>query len=82
MRISAKDTFYIQPKVRHGHWYTELMHNLSVKARPEGGALRSIIERYISDVDYKLRSAGKDNEQIYHISTMISRRFSELCQRL
>lgn len=44
--------------------YSELMHNLSVKARPDGGALKSIIERYISDVDYKLRSEGKDNKQI------------------
>jgi hypothetical protein len=44
--------------------YSELMHNLSVKSRPDGGALRSIIEHYISDVDYKLRSEGKDNKQI------------------
>jgi len=44
--------------------YSELMHNLSVKARPDGGALRSIIERYISDIDFKLRSEGKDNKQI------------------
>ena len=64
MRISAKDISYIQPKARHGHLDSELMHNLSVKARPDGGALKSIIERYISDVDYKLRSEGKDNKQI------------------
>ena len=51
-----------QGKARGFH--SELMHNLSVKARPDGGALKSIIERYILDVDYKLRSEGKDNKQI------------------
>jgi len=40
--------------------YTELMRNLSVKAKLEGGALRSIIEGYISNIETKCRKEGKD----------------------
>ena len=44
--------------------YSELMHNLAVKVKWEGGALRSIIERYISDVEHKLRNEGKEVSKI------------------
>jgi len=40
--------------------YAELMRNLAVKAKWEGGALRSIVEGYISGVETKLRKEGKD----------------------
>jgi len=40
--------------------YSELMRNLSIKAKWEGGALRSIVEGYISGVETKLRKEGKD----------------------
>jgi len=44
--------------------YTELIHNLAVKAKPEGGALRGIIERWISDLECRLRKEGKTTEEI------------------
>lgn len=44
--------------------YAELMHNLAVRAKPEGGALPSIIERWVSDLDYDLRSKGASPEEV------------------
>ena len=43
--------------------YTELMCNLAVKAKCDGGVLKSIIEGYISGVEHKLRKEGKDDTQ-------------------
>ena len=44
--------------------YSKLIHNLAVKAKPEGGALRGIIERWISDLECNLRKEGKTNDEI------------------
>jgi len=44
--------------------YTELVHNFAVRAKPEGGALRGLIERWISDLDHCLKKEGKSNEEI------------------
>jgi hypothetical protein len=38
--------------------YAELMQNLATRARPEGGAIASIVERWVSDVDHDVRSQG------------------------
>lgn len=38
--------------------YAELMQNLATRARPEGSAIASIVERWVSDVDHETRSAG------------------------
>jgi hypothetical protein len=38
--------------------YTELMQNLAVRAKPDGGALPSVIERWVSDVYQQLRETG------------------------
>ena len=38
--------------------YAELMKNLATKAKPEGGALTSVIERWVSDLDQQVRSTG------------------------
>lgn len=38
--------------------FAELMSNLAIRSKPEGGALPSVVERWISDLDYKLRSGG------------------------
>jgi len=38
--------------------YTELMRNLSSKARPDGGALGSVIEKWISEVGTGTEGAG------------------------
>jgi hypothetical protein len=39
--------------------YTELMKNLASKARPEGGALGPVIERWISDVAHGPEATGQ-----------------------
>jgi len=44
--------------------YTELVHNFAVRAKPEGGALSGLIERWISDLDQRLRNEGKSDEEI------------------
>lgn len=40
--------------------YTELMRNLASKARPEGGALSSVLERWISEVMQESGAADAD----------------------
>lgn len=44
--------------------YAELMHNMSTKAKPEGGAMVSVVEKWISDLDFALREEGKDHNEI------------------
>ncbi|WZO96062.1 ATP-binding protein [Isosphaeraceae bacterium EP7] len=38
--------------------YAELMRSLSTRAKPEGGAMPNIVERWVADVDHECRSAG------------------------
>lgn len=38
--------------------FGELMKNLATKAKPEGGALSNLVERWVGDVDHTIRSAG------------------------
>ena len=38
--------------------YAELMQNLATKAKPDGGALTSVIERWVSDLDQGVRGKG------------------------
>ena len=44
--------------------YTDLVHNFATRSKPEGGALAAIVERWISDIDYRLRQEGKSTEEI------------------
>lgn len=44
--------------------FSELMQNIAVRSKPEGGALASIVEKWVTDLDYKERSAGVTNEMI------------------
>jgi hypothetical protein len=44
--------------------YAELMHNLSTKSKPEGGAMTSVVEKWISDLDFSLREEGKNEEEV------------------
>ena len=41
--------------VRPAALYAELMQNLTTRAKPEGGAMASIVERWVSDVDHEIR---------------------------
>ena len=38
--------------------YAQLMQNLATKAKPEGGALANIVERWVSELDHQLRTSG------------------------
>ncbi len=38
--------------------FSELMRNLSTKARPDGGALPGLVERWVGDVSQRVRQSG------------------------
>ncbi|MCF6284116.1 MAG: ATP-binding protein [Candidatus Hydrogenedentes bacterium] len=40
--------------------YSELMRNMSIRSKPNGGALPSIVEQWISRIDYETRQDGGD----------------------
>lgn len=44
--------------------YAELMHNMSTKAKPGGGAMVSVVEKWVSDLDFSLREEGKEHTEI------------------
>jgi hypothetical protein len=44
--------------------YAELMRNLATRSKPDGGALSSVVERWVSDVDHEVRSAGGGDQEV------------------
>ena len=46
--------------------YAELMRNLSTRARPEGGAMQSVVERFITTCLNTARSQGAGPETVIH----------------
>jgi hypothetical protein len=44
--------------------YSELVRNLATRARPEGGALRSVCEGWITQVQHDVKSAGGNDEKV------------------
>jgi hypothetical protein len=45
--------------------YAELLRNAAVRAKPEGGALASVVERWVSSVEYEVRDAnGTDTDVV------------------
>lgn len=46
--------------------YAELMRNLSTRTRPDGGALPSIVERFVSDAHKAAVAAGRSVEDEVH----------------
>lgn len=44
--------------------YAELMNNLSTKSKPTGGALQSIVERWIGDIHYEVTKDGGDEATV------------------
>jgi hypothetical protein len=52
--------------------YAELMRNLSTRAKPEGGALANVVERWVSDLDHEIRSSdGTDSEVFKEIKNRL-----------
>jgi hypothetical protein len=58
--------------------YAELMQNLATRARPEGGALANIVERWISDLDHEIRSSGGADSDIARAITTRLKPLQEL----
>ena len=44
--------------------YAELLKNLAILARPDGGALPSVVERWVSDVEHAVHSAGGTEAEV------------------
>jgi P-loop Domain of unknown function (DUF2791) len=44
--------------------YSELMKNLTIKSKPEGGALRNLCEHWISEIQHQVKSAGGNDEEV------------------
>ncbi|MDX9974640.1 MAG: ATP-binding protein [FCB group bacterium] len=44
--------------------YSELMRNMAIRSKPEGGALASLVELWVSDVDYQARQNGADDAEV------------------
>ncbi|NLC55394.1 MAG: DUF2791 family P-loop domain-containing protein [Armatimonadetes bacterium] len=55
--------------------YAELMRNVAVRAKPDGGALASIVERWVSDVDHQVRQGGGADA---HVASAIHERLKGL----
>lgn len=45
--------------------YSELVGNLSTKTQPQGGGLRSLCERWISDIHHNVMSKGGSEDQVH-----------------
>jgi hypothetical protein len=44
--------------------YAELMRNLTTRAKPEGGALAGVVERWVTELDHKARSSGGTDSDV------------------
>ena len=44
--------------------YSELARNLATRAKPEGGALKHLVERWVDEIDHEIRSAGGTVEDV------------------
>lgn len=44
--------------------YSELVRNLAIKSKPEGGALRNLCEGWISGVQYQVKQAGGSEDDV------------------
>ncbi|HEX5399680.1 MAG TPA: ATP-binding protein [Verrucomicrobiae bacterium] len=44
--------------------YSELMRNLAIKSKPDGGAVRNLCEGWISDIQSQVKSVGGNDEEV------------------
>ena len=44
--------------------YSELMRNLAIKSKPDGGALRNLCEGWISAIHHKVTASGGNQEEV------------------
>lgn len=46
--------------------YAELMRNISTRSRPDGGAMQSIVERFVTEALKHAKASGKNPEIVIH----------------
>jgi hypothetical protein len=46
--------------------FAELMRNISTRSKPEGGALQSIVERFVTEILKQVKTTGVNPETIIH----------------
>lgn len=46
--------------------YAELMRNISTRSKPDGGAMQSIVERFVTEALKEAKASGKDPEAVIH----------------
>ena len=46
--------------------YTELARNISTRTNPDGGALQSVVERFIGEAQKTAQSIGREIEEVIH----------------
>ncbi len=44
--------------------YAELMQNMAIRAKPNGGALANVLEKFVSDVDHNVRQGGGADKEV------------------
>ena len=43
--------------------YSELMRNLSTRSKPEGNAIQNVIERWVGEIDHRVRTSENGTEE-------------------
>jgi len=46
--------------------YAEMMRNISTRSKPDGGAMQSIVERFVTEALKESKSSGKNPETVIH----------------
>lgn len=46
--------------------YAEMMRNISTRSKPDGGAIQSIVERFVTEALKEAKATGKDTEAVIH----------------
>lgn len=46
--------------------YAELMRNISTRSKPDGGAMQSIVERFVTEALKEAKASGKNPETVIH----------------
>src|SRR5450830_1552855 len=46
--------------------YAEMMRNISTRSKPDGGAMQSIVERFVTEALKESKTSGKNPETVIH----------------
>ncbi|GFE59616.1 ATP-binding protein [Geobacter sp. AOG2] len=46
--------------------YAEMMRNISTRSKPDGGAMQSIVERFVTEALKEAKASGRDPEVVIH----------------